>query len=498
MLTKSDFQQAIADSIASYPSVAPLYQVGDPRIMQSLDAMAAMLAVFSAQLETATAEPFEKVRDATVLADAAMRGVIRKAAPARVMVSVTNSGNAAFSVETGRTIIDSSGLPYIIETSTTIAAKGGSGTFYAVQIKHQVITHMVSESVPFYPIEIPASSDDSYLCGISVSDSVGRYEYRERYVNTWPDERVFHVESDDRQRLYVRFGQTDIVGVQPEDGQIITLTISRTAGEISIAPGSVFAFEYLQSPGESLVELTLNQLVENGKNPPDMATIRDLVRYPSVYNHSAVFLGEFDFVVRRAYPDTRFLSVWNESIEESVRGASVDNINTLFVACLSHDGTEDVKNQSDPEVTANPDVIPDVSLTETQKGIREVIKNADNSYRVRFLTPVRSEIQITITATVSTSYVASDVASKIREVILSEYGETQAGSRRGISKPLYKRIYALLREKIPALTDANADVKVSIAELPGAYRPELWRYVSPDSLTVTVTTDNVLPPSWGG
>ncbi|MXS83968.1 hypothetical protein [Nitrosomonas oligotropha] len=318
MLTKQDFQQVIADSINSYPAIAPLYQVKDPRTMQNLEAMAAMLAVFSAQLETAAAEPFEKVRDSTVLADAAMRGVIKKAAPARVIISAKNNGNAPFVVETGRTVIDSSGLSYIIETAATVAASGGTGTFYATQVRHEAIAHTVSGNIPFYPIEIPAPSDDSYLCGISVSDSGGLYEYRERYVNTWPDERVFHVESDDRQRLYVRFGQTDIVGVQPADGQIINLTISRTAGEISITPGSNFAFEYLQSPIESSVELTLDQLVESGKNPPDMATLRDLVRYPSVYNHSAVFLGEFDFVVSRAYPDTRFLSVWNEAVEESV------------------------------------------------------------------------------------------------------------------------------------------------------------------------------------
>ena len=86
MLTKADFQRAIRDSISSYPAIAPLYQAGDPRVLQHLDAMATMLAMFSAQLETAMSEPFEKTRDATVLADAAMRGIVRKATPARVQM----------------------------------------------------------------------------------------------------------------------------------------------------------------------------------------------------------------------------------------------------------------------------------------------------------------------------------------------------------------------------------------------------------------------------
>lgn len=78
MLTKADFQKAIRDSINTYPNVAPLFQAGDPRIMQHLDAMATMLSMLSAQVETAQAEPFEKARDSTVLADAAMRGIVRK------------------------------------------------------------------------------------------------------------------------------------------------------------------------------------------------------------------------------------------------------------------------------------------------------------------------------------------------------------------------------------------------------------------------------------
>jgi len=496
MLIKADFSKAIADSIVKYPAIGPLYQAGDPRILQGLDAMATMLAMMSAQMEAAQAEPFEKVRDATVLADSAMRGIIRKAAPGRVRVRVSNSNNSSFTVETGRVIFDSVGNPYIVETAAVIAA-GNSGTFYAIQVKHDVITHTVTGSVPFYAIEITDPGDGSYLSGIAVSDSGGEYEYRERYVNTWPDERVFHVEVDDKQRVYVRFGQTDIVSVQPLDGQVITLTISRTDGEIAPASGSPFSFEYLQSPLESGIDLTMDALVFKGQNPPDMATLRDLIKYPSVYDHNAVYLGEFDFVVRRAYPDVKFLSVWNESIEEMVRGADVDNINTLFVAVLSADDSETVLTEPDPNNPVSPIVIPESEYTATHVGIKNTINAADDSYRVRFLTPVRSLIEVTVSATVSTSYVASDVRSKIIDVLLAEYGEGAAASSRGSNKLLYRLIYALLKERVPALSDGNADIRLTVADPVGELRPELWRCVSTDSLTVTVTPVNITLPSWG-
>jgi hypothetical protein len=496
MLTKLDFQQAIADTVDNYPAIAALYQAGDPRILQQLDAQATMLAMLSSQIEIAMAEVFEKARDATVLADAAMRGIIRKARPGRVRITVTNNNDSAFSVDTGRVLLDSVGNYYRVEIAT-IVPPGESSVVEAIQIKTESVTHVVADSAPFYAIEVPESDDESYLSGIAVSDSQGDYEYRERYVNTLPDERVFNVEADDRQNIYVRFGYDGIVGVQPVNGSTITFTITRTVGEIAPEPGSPFSFEYLLLPADSNIELALDVVLDSGQSPPDMATIRDMTKYPSVYDHNAVFLGEFEFLVRRHYSNTKFLSVWNEFIEETARGASVDNINTLFVAVLSAENNESVLTEPDPNTPLAPNTINEANYTATQEGIKALILKADDSYRVKFLTPVRSEIVVTISAVISTSYVASDVQSKIEEAILAEYGEKAAASKRGGNQPLYKRVYALLREKVVALRDPNADMQVTIAAPVGDYRPELWRYVSSNSLTVTVTTANIVTPSWG-
>jgi len=494
MLTKSDFQQKIADSIANFPSVAPYYNAGDPRILQHLDSMAAMLSALSAQIEVAMTEPFDKARDATILADAAMRGIIRKANPARVNISVKNDNLTPYTVDTGRTLLDSVGNAYIAETSATIAA-GATGYFDALQLKSETVTHTVTGSVPYYAIEIPASDDGSFLSSLSVYDVDGEYTYRERYTNTFPGERIYHVEADDNQRVYVRFGQKDIVGTQPLDGVAITIIVYRSMGELAPVYQSPFSFEYTQTVNDSLVTLKMNTLVYGGQNPIDMTSLRDLAKYPSVYDHNAVFLGEFDFLVRYQFPTVQFLSVWNESIEEVARTASVDNINALFVAVLSADGTETVLTEPNPAAPVAPTVI--TSLTATQTAIKTAIKNADDSYKVVFYTPVRSKIATTITAVVSTSYVASDVRAKIITAILTEYGETAAASKRGSNEPLYREVYALLKSKIPELSDGRADLTVAIAAPIGNLRPELWRYISTDSLTVTVTTKNITVGGWG-
>jgi hypothetical protein len=496
MFTKTDFLAKINDLINQYPTLAPLYNAKDPRILMQSESQVTMLAMLSAQIETAQAEVFEKARDATVLADAAMRGIIRKATPARVRILIDNKDSIAFGVETGTVIIDSNGNYYTVETAASVAA-GQTGTAEARQYSIEEFTHIVTESLPFYTIEIPESEEGSYLAGIAVFDQDGQWEYRNRYVNSWPDERIYHVESDDRQRVYVRFGYVNMVGTQPAQGDIFTLQITRTKGKITPSLGSPFTFDEILPAN---VLLTMDAMLEEGINPCDMATLRDYAKYPSVYDHNAVYLGEFDFLVRVNFPNVQFLSVWNESVEELARGASVDNINCLFIAVLSATGNETVVTEPDPENPVIPNVIAENAYTATQIAIKQVIKNADDSYKIRCYTPVISEIPTTITATVSTSYSTIDVRAKIREVMLAVYGKTAAASKRGYNQPLYREVYALLKEKIPALSDGKADLQVTITAPANnaVLRPELWRYISEQSLTVTVTQLNITLPAWGG
>lgn len=495
MLTKSDFQQAIADNINNYPAVAPLYQAGDPRIIQHLDAMATMLAMLSAQVETAMTEPFEKVRDSTVLADAAMRGIVRKGTPARVRIQIGNKSNSTFNIVSGRNVFDSSGNIYRVESSATVSA-GGTGFVEATQIKETVVSHTVSGSEPFYSILVP-TSDDGHLATISVSDAQGIYEYRDRYINVAAGDRVYHVEADHQQNVYVRFGLDGIVGVQPGNGTVITLTLGYTNGVVNPEAGSPFSLEYLQAPEDSYVELTMQQLLMVGQNPISMSLLRELARYPSIYDNNAVFLGEFDFLVRRNFPGLKFLSVWNEVREEAARGASVDNINRLFVACVSTN--ELAVNEGDSSSPVMPlKFLYDSNLSETQKAIRKLILDADDSYKVTFYTPVISNIGITITATVAPSYRASDVRQQIVDVIMREYGIESPSAKRGGSRPSRQKIYAILKANVPALSAGESDMSLQISDDSMlAHRPEMWRYVTNASLSVTVYTESMATSVWG-
>lgn len=496
MLTKQDFMNAALANIDQYPTLAALQRVGDPRIEQHLGAVATMLSMMSQQMEAATMEAFSKTRPATILADAAMRGIIPRADGVRVALLAENSGDAAVVLAQGRVLLDAAGNSYLVESPASVASQGRASVIVR-QGEVKTITHTVQDTIPFYAIEVPPSEDGSYLSTITVHDASGALDWSTEYTNIMPGDRVYHVEVDERQRVYVRFGYQDVVGVQPQNGDTITLTIGYAMGDMTPQAQSQFALDYV-NPAEAGLTLTMDAIVQRGKDPIGLDALRDFARYPSIYSDSAVFMGEFDYLVRKKFQPLAFASVWNEAQEEAVRGASVDNINALYVAVCGTDMREPVLLQPS-DVSIAPTRIPEAQLTELQKQVRKAILFADDSYRIYFVTPVQCHVGVEVSARVAPSYVPTDVQAQIRRAILENYGAGSSQSSRGYNRPLHQRIYALLRASVPALKgDGEADwtVKINMPQDWGK-RPELWMFVSEESLSVSVETANIVQPTWG-
>lgn len=458
--------QAIAAEISNQPLAAQFYQAGDPRLLAQMGAMATMLTMISQQIDVQSMEPFLKTRDTTVLADATMKGILPFARPARVTLLVENDDpSGSITVSIGRRLIGEQGRVYVAETAATIAA-GQSGTISAKQLTTRTFSHTVSGSVPFYPVQIPESTDpEQYISGVLVSIAGVQYPYAPEFSNLDANEPGFALETDELRRLFAKFGWRDTFGVQPANGTVIDFIIEETNGQSALTANQPFTFEGSAQAADRNSKITLSSVTFVGANPVDIQTMREWAQYPSTYDASAVYLGNFDFLVRRNLADLRFLSVWNEQIEESVRGANVSNINTLFVTALM-DGT---------------------TTAWLQSTIGQIIRDADDSYKIKFVTAVEVEVPVTINAQVSVVHDPAEVGSKIRSILSGLYGRDATAVKSGMMVPNSKRIYDALRAGVPALADALSDFQVTIPAPAPAMKPEHYRYVSDASMTVNVT-----------
>lgn len=470
MKTKADFQALIAAAISDYPVAAQLYQARDPRLLASLDAMAAQLALISAEQDVAAMEPFTKSRDMTVLADAAVKGVLPFGQPKRVRVQIVNASQYPFTVVSGRRILDTQGRVYVVVNGASVPGStvpGGPGTAQidAEQRTETTFSHTVTISQPFYRIDVPQPDPGTHIAEVRVRDSMGNtFHYKPDYLNVADGERMFHLETDEARQLYIQFGATGIAGYQPAAGETMTITVVETEGAYDLAAGSQFAFEYGYSLYENGAKLTLSSVLAPGASPMDIATLREVTSYPSLYDTNAVYLANFDFLVRRALSPFRFLSIWNEQREEEVRAASIDNINRLFVSA-SKEG---------------------VDAGTLFEQIKDVIAEADDSYRCTWVPPVNFEIPVTITAYVPPVYDFAAVSQQIKEIVLAEYGETSAWAKRGQGWIKKKRITEECVDAVQALQDEASDIDVTVTDPPAARLPEQFRYVSATSLTINV------------
>lgn len=473
--SKQDYLAMIATSISNYPVAAQFYQAQDPRLLAQLDAAATMLAMKSSEQDVQAMEPFTKARDLTVLADAAVKGVLPFGQSGLAVVAVANpSTTTPLPVLTGRPLYDAQGNPYVVTTGATIAPSG-SGTVIALQQSQSTFQHTVATSTAFYQIPIPSAPSGQFIASVALADAHGNvYQYIPDFVNVAVGQQCYNIESDETGAIYIVFGATGIAGYQPGAGEVFTVTVNLTVGTLSLNAGSPFSFQYTNSPVELGASLTLSAITEPGSAPMDVATLRAVCSYPSLYDKNAVYLANFDFLLRSQLGAFTFLSVWNEQIEESVRGPNIANINCLFVSAMQSG----------------------VDQATLQQRIANLIALADDSYQVKFVTPVPVLIPVTVAAQVASTYDFTAVRTQISEQILNGYGQGSAFSQRGLSLPRNKDIGNLLEANVQALQATYSDYEVTVGNPGGTALPEQYRYVDPSTLTVTVTQYTYAGGGW--
>ncbi|WAL56603.1 hypothetical protein [Avibacterium paragallinarum] len=481
MYTKEDFLEAVKEEALKNELTAALYHAGDPRFLQMQGAIAQMLAMYSQQLEVAMQEPFLKSRDATVLADAALKGLIFTAKPAIVQIKAINNGNTPVRIEAGRYLFDASGRMYRIDSPVTLPAStqnNGEGEIMATQLQFVKHSHTMSESYPFYAIEVEEPKDGSYISTIQVKVNGEVFDPCFKFNGVDAGEKVFHIESDEYKRLYVKFGETSVVGFQPSINDVITIECGQCFGDIQPELGSTFSFQYIQANEENEINLEMKALKRAGKNPIDIATLRNLCNYPSTYDDNAVFLGEFDKLLRKNFNHLAFLAVWNEQIEEKIRGADINNVNTLFYSFALPDNSVESKES-------------------IKRQISQVIAEADDSYKTKFVEPITEKIHITVNAIIARAYDVLQVKAQIIDLLLQEYGKNAFSTKQGKVVVKNKEVFSLIEQAIPALADKRSDLNVSISNGVNS-APEVFRYLDKESITINLTSNGYESSVWGG
>lgn len=459
---KADFYNAAIMEIqqGNYPALSARLAVGDVTLTQQLGAIAQMCAMLSYQIGLAEVDTWVKARENMVLADAAARGVLPYAKATTYTANIINTGARNLNISAGRRLLDNKSRIWVVQNGASLAA-GQTASVQITQYETQEITHTVENYQSFYAIGVPKPNNDNHLLDIAVRHADGSFfNHTPRFHNVAIDERAYHIIADEMMNISVQFGLIDQAGYIPSVGEKITLITRYTQGNVVLANATPLDLEYAQS-GEEDLRILSADLVQAGAKPFSIDELREITNYPSLYDDNAVFLGEFAFLLQRHLSPFVFLNVWNELTEEQVRGANVNNINTLFVSFLKENAQTEAM----------------------QKQITQIIQAADNSYRVKFVNAVEIHIPVLVNVQLAAMHDEAAVKRKIKLYLLNQYGKQSAWARKGGQRINWQNTVKGLRENIIELQDGVSDINVAVNES-GNRLPEHFRYVAESSITI--------------
>lgn len=477
MPTQADYQNLLGASLSD-SDVLELYNAQDPRLIQQLNALGGLFVALGKEMDVSEIEPFIKSRERSIIADATNKGILPTGTPCQHNIQIMNNSYDDVSLAQGRLIEDNSGGRYWrLTTSVTIKAQS-STTAIVEQSEYREVKYTVPITEIFHKVSI-TTKDDMFLSGITIKDDAVKpniYSLTKRWINSSAGDYCFNLTMDSLQRLIIQFGDSSRAGITAKVGQVFTIGLTETYGSIDYTSLSDASLVNINTTDEQKLSIKFvsGGLIQSGANPLTVDQLRILSSYPAIYDESAVFLANFDYLVRQKYmTKTNYIAVWNENIQERFYGVSYKDINHLNIAVYS-------KN-----IDEQPKII---------ESIKQTIATADNLYKDRVNVKLVEEVPytITITGTLGAVHDADSVTSQIKTLLVEKYGKGQTSSSRWLQNGFnIQEISTLIRDNISAFQDRISDF--SITPSSRVNKPHEWVYMTNDSITISLakTAENM-------
>lgn len=495
MLTRNELEQqlyAIAEQLS--PELAELYQIGDPETVLRLRANAHLLSLLSQEIDIATIEPFIKSRDRSILADAVNKGILPKAVPARHCLRLINNHTSPVTLSQGRLLTDGQGREWRLMQTITLAAGEQRGDtlsdkILAEQSTVREVTYTPSVLEAFHNIKVRLDGD-KHLASLAIQDNQltpNVFNYTPKWMNVAAGDYAYTLRTDSKRQWYIEFGDSDRAGrtLTPSDTVKITLTETYGAVDANRLREAVLATINNNSERGIRIAFLSNGVERTGANPISMEQMRLLASYPSFYDENAVFLGNFDFLIRKFFiTRTQYMAVWNETIQERAYGAvSLQDINHLHLTVVANNPSE--------QSTIEAEIAQLIGKADSlfSGGIKSI---SNVSGRIIRHEVVNRPYQLTISGRLSAIHDLDAVKAQIKGLLLAKYGQGQVAVSRWLADGLnLQEIATLLRNQVAAFQDRLSDFVVQGEDLSlDTVKPHQWLYLTDSSINLTGLTRN--------
>lgn len=351
----------------------------------------------------------------SVLAHAEGRQYIpRKPTPSRGDVRLVNGGSQPVVFPAGTQWVGNNQLPYQNADDIVVPA-GGSTTAEFQQTEPQVFRFTVEETEPFYEITLDREASRE-VAGLSVRVNGKRWEYQPRLMNTRGTDLAYDEFYSALDEIGIRFGN-GVFGAMPRGGDSVTIEAQMTRGQTELLPGQ--EMRYLSGSSDNnvgMVEVRTAKAITGGAAREGIEEIRRNALYYPLYDEQLTWRDDYQFTIRRQWPEVVWVNVWGEQEQEAVHGMSLDHIGKIYVSAYAPD---------------RPDVLDEITSH----------LEAPISREYEAVVPNFKPFTMTLTGRIVRSLPIGRVLSDVKAALMNAYGKD---SRERRSEVKLKDFYRLV------------------------------------------------------
>lgn len=200
--------------------------------------------------------------------------------------------------------------------------------------------HTITEEKPYFEIRLKKETSVKVSSmSIDVDNGFGyqRWSLYPRLLNAGENTLAYDEFYTSLDELGIRFGN-GTSGKIPKVNASVKVIIKLSSGETELIQGQKLT--YLNGSTDlniGLIAAKTYSPIVGGRSREGIESIRKNALYNVLYDDDVVWSADYEFLIKRKWPELLFVNVWGEQEQEKIHGISFDWINKIFISAYSAD-----------------------------------------------------------------------------------------------------------------------------------------------------------------
>lgn len=348
----------------------------------------------------------------------------RKPSPATGKAVFFNQGEYSFTLLRGYELMSDAQVVYTLEETVVVGPRESVSAVVSQRSK-SILEFSISEEKPFYELLLGQDISPRIVSFKVFVQEEGQefeeWEYSRLLTNSYPESHVYDEFYHFTDQIGIRFGNGDFGKILPQGTKVRVELVLTEGDTILLEKQSLWPVEEIRDANglSAQYQITVSQTIQNGEAQEGTEEMRRNLHYAPVYNERLVWDNDYEYFLRRRFPEIVFTRAWGEEEAEKMWGYNVEHINRIWISAYSPE--RDIRELA-------------------MKAIHDVPMMCRN---FQWYEPEHIEFWLVISGRILEDRLLSEAEEAIRDVLLNFYGKASRSRRDNVLlHEIYEAIYS--------------------------------------------------------